>query len=31
MLRWLACCDDETTLVVLDDLVSGLTSRAVEI
>jgi len=30
VLRWLACCDDETTLVVLDDLVSGLTARAVD-
>lgn len=31
VLRWLADCDDETTLVVLDDLVSGLAGRAVEV
>ncbi|MEV0295206.1 TetR family transcriptional regulator [Nocardia sp. NPDC050710] len=31
VLRWLADCNDETTLVVLDDLVSGLTTRAVEV
>ncbi|MFC9893952.1 TetR family transcriptional regulator [Nocardia sp. NPDC127579] len=30
VLRWLADCNDETTLVVLDDLVSGLTTRAAE-
>ncbi len=30
MLRWLADCDDETTLVVLDDLVSGLATRAAD-
>ncbi|MGW4366077.1 TetR family transcriptional regulator [Nocardia takedensis] len=28
VLRWLADCDDETMLVVLDDLVSGLATRA---
>ncbi|WP_228789046.1 TetR family transcriptional regulator [Nocardia puris] len=31
VLRWLADCDDETTLVVLDDLVTGLAGRAVEV
>lgn len=31
VLRWLADCDDETMLVVLDDLVSSLAGRAVEI
>ncbi|MBF6060928.1 TetR family transcriptional regulator [Nocardia terpenica] len=30
VLRWLADCDDETTLVVLDDLVSSLSTKAVE-
>ncbi|MEV6134646.1 TetR family transcriptional regulator [Nocardia sp. NPDC051990] len=30
VLRWLADCNDETMLVVLDDLVSSLTTRAVE-
>lgn len=30
ILRWLADCDDETTLVVLDDLVSSLSTRAVD-
>ncbi len=30
VLRWLADCDDETMLVVLDDLVSSLAARAVE-
>ncbi|MQY19941.1 TetR family transcriptional regulator [Nocardia macrotermitis] len=30
VLRWLADGDDETTLVVLDDLVSSLSSRAVD-
>ncbi|MBP2189346.1 TetR family transcriptional regulator [Nocardia goodfellowii] len=30
VLRWLADCNDETTLVVLDDLVSGLTTRAAD-
>lgn len=31
VLRWLADCNDETTLVVLDDLVSSLATRAVEV
>ncbi len=31
VLRWLADCDDETTLVVFDDLVSTLTTKAVEL
>ncbi|WP_246123981.1 TetR family transcriptional regulator [Nocardia bhagyanarayanae] len=31
VLRWLADCNDETTLVVSDDLVSGLTTRAAEV
>ena len=31
VLRWLADCNDETTLVVLDDLVSSLATRAAEI
>ncbi len=31
VLRWLSDCDDETTLVVLDDLVSSLATRAVEV
>lgn len=31
VLRWLADCDDETTLVVLDDLVSSLATRAAEV
>ncbi|MBH0775838.1 TetR family transcriptional regulator [Nocardia sp. NEAU-351] len=30
VLRWLADCDDETLLVVLDDLVSGLATRAAD-
>jgi hypothetical protein len=30
VLRWLADCNDETTLIVLDDLVSSLTTRAVD-
>ncbi|MET7771255.1 TetR family transcriptional regulator [Nocardia sp. NPDC005366] len=30
VLRWLADCDDETALVVLDDLVSGLAGRATD-
>ncbi|UGT64170.1 TetR family transcriptional regulator [Nocardia asteroides] len=30
VLRWLSDCDDETMLVVLDDLVSSLAARAVE-
>lgn len=30
VMRWLADCDDETTLVVFDDLVSTLTTKAVE-
>ncbi len=30
ILRWLADCDDETTLVVLDDLVSSLSTKAVD-
>jgi hypothetical protein len=30
VLRWLADCDDETTLVVLDDLVSSLSTKAVD-
>ncbi|MCP2290139.1 hypothetical protein APR08_003061 [Nocardia amikacinitolerans] len=31
VLRWLADCNDETTLVVSDDLVSGLATRAAEV
>lgn len=31
VLRWLADCNDETTLVVLDDLVSSLATRAAEV
>ncbi|WP_232851411.1 TetR family transcriptional regulator [Nocardia acididurans] len=31
LLRWLADCDDETALVVLDDLVSYLSTKAVEL
>ncbi len=31
VLRWLADCDDETTLVVLDDLVSSLSTKAVDL
>ncbi len=31
ILRWLADCDDEATLVVLDDLVSTLTTKAVDL
>ncbi|MGY4099492.1 TetR family transcriptional regulator [Nocardia sp. R16R-3T] len=31
VLRWLADCNDETMLVVLDDLVSSLATRAVEV
>jgi hypothetical protein len=31
VLRWLADCNDETTLVVLDDLVSSLATRATEV
>lgn len=31
VLRWLASCDDETLLVVFDDLVSSLAARAVEV
>ncbi len=31
VLRWLADCDDETTLVIFDDLVSTLTAKAVEL
>ncbi|WP_431952419.1 TetR family transcriptional regulator [Nocardia lijiangensis] len=31
VLRWLADSNDETTLVVLDDLVSGLATRAAEV
>ncbi|WP_328405583.1 TetR family transcriptional regulator [Nocardia sp. NBC_00403] len=31
VLRWLADCNDETTLVVLDDLVSSLATRAAEL
>ena len=31
VLRWLADCNDETMLVVLDDLVSSLASRAAEV
>ncbi len=30
VLRWLADCNDETTLVVLDDLVSCMAAKAVE-
>jgi hypothetical protein len=30
VLRWLADCNDETMLVVLDDLVSSLSTRAVD-
>lgn len=30
VLRWLADCDDETALVVLDDLVSSLSTKAVD-
>lgn len=30
VLRWLADCDDETMLVVLDDLVSSMAARAAE-
>jgi hypothetical protein len=30
VLRWLADCDDETTVVVLDDLVSSLSTKAVD-
>jgi hypothetical protein len=30
VLRWLADCNEDTTLVVLDDLVSSLTTRAVD-
>ncbi len=30
VLRWLADCDDETMLVVLDDLVSSLSTKAVD-
>jgi hypothetical protein len=30
LLRWLADCDDETMLVVLDDLVSSLSAKAVD-
>ncbi|MEV0030768.1 TetR family transcriptional regulator [Nocardia sp. NPDC050793] len=31
VLRWLADSNDETTLIVLDDLVSGLATRAAEV
>ncbi|MCM6775799.1 TetR family transcriptional regulator [Nocardia sp. CDC159] len=31
VLRWLADCDDETTLVVLDDLVSSLSTKAADL
>lgn len=31
VLRWLADCNDETMLVVLDDLVSSLATRAAEV
>ncbi|MGQ4600411.1 TetR family transcriptional regulator [Nocardia sp. R6R-6] len=31
VLRWLADCNDETVIVVLDDLVGSLTTRAVEV
>ncbi|WP_433629413.1 TetR family transcriptional regulator [Nocardia sp. CA-120079] len=31
VLRWLADCNDETMLVVLDDLVSSLAARAAEV
>ncbi len=31
VLRWLADCNDETMLVVLDDLVSSLATKAVEV
>ena len=30
VLRWLADCNDETTLVVLDDLVSTVTTKAID-
>ncbi|WP_306360700.1 TetR family transcriptional regulator [Nocardia sp. CC227C] len=30
VLRWLADCDDETALVVLDDLVSSLSTKALD-
>ncbi|MFI6868683.1 TetR family transcriptional regulator [Nocardia sp. NPDC050406] len=30
VLRWLADCDDETALVVLDDLVSSISTKAVD-
>ncbi|UGT38600.1 TetR family transcriptional regulator [Nocardia yamanashiensis] len=30
VLRWLADCDDETSLVVLDDLVSYLSTKAID-
>lgn len=31
VLRWLADCDDETTLVVIDDLVSSLSTKAADL